>query len=360
LNAAPGWELTALVNALRQPTIKDVARRAGVDPSTVSRVLNDRMHMPISAATIGRIKQAARDLQYTPHAAARALVARRTQTIGLVSMELNHPSHAEIVQVVQGLVENRGYHLLVCSSGRQDEKEARYVRLLNESRVDGILILASMGACQTIAGELARGGAPIVAVGPPLLPEVRDVFTACVAHDNRQVGWTIGHHLGTLGHRRVGYTAAGGWSGSASRLRLQGLQSGLAACGVQEGVRLVELVESDFEGGARAAAELLERHPEVTAFVAFNDSVAAGALQVFWRRGRRVPEEISVVGYHDLSLAAYTIPPLTTMRVPRGRIAQLATDLLFQALAGEPIVEREVLFQPELVIRESTAPPRGS
>ena len=102
---------------------------------------------------------------------------------------------------------------------------------------------------------------------------------------------------------------------------------------------------------------LIEDHPDLTALFAYNDRVALGALVALWRAGRRVPEDVSVVGYQDLPFAAYQIPPLTTVRIPIPRIAELATGLLFQALAGEETPEREVMVRPELVIRESTAPP---
>lgn len=342
---------------MRQPTIKDVARQAGVDPSTVSRVLNDRLRTRIAPQTMERIRQAARELNYTPHASARALVARRTQTIGFVCFEISDPYQAELAQAAQELLEAHGYHLIVCSANRQSANEALYTRLLGESRVDGILVVASTGASRLLARQWQHRGAVIVAAGPPLLPETSDVFTACVAHDNFRGGGAVGAHLAALGHTRIGYTVGGGLSSHTSALRLDGLRDGLAAAGMAADLCLSSPIVNTFEGGYHAARELLERRPDLTALFAYNDRVALGALLALSRAGRRVPADVSVVGYQDLPFAAYNVPPLTTVRIPVQRIAELATSLLLRALAGEEIRPREVMIHPELVVRETTAPP---
>jgi LacI family transcriptional regulator len=199
---------------------------------------------------------------------------------------------------------------------------------------------------------------PVVAAGPPLLGESSDVFTAAVTHDNVAGGFAVGCHLGALGHARVGYTAVGGVARNHSALRLQGLRAGLAANGVRDPVLLVDPVENTSAGGYCAVTSLLERYPDLTAIFAHNDRLALAALQVLWTKGRRAPEDVSVVGYQDLPMATYAVPPLTTVRIPVERIAERATELLFQALAGKEIQERAVVIQPELVVRRSTAPPR--
>jgi LacI family transcriptional regulator len=343
---------------LRQATIKDVAEHAGVHPSTVSRVLNNRRRMPISPETVARIKQAARDLNYTPHAAARALVGGRTQTIGLIWFELTDPSQAALAQDVQAQVEARGYHLIVSSIDRDGKGDSSYSRLINENRVDGILVIASTSLSPLVTQQLKSKSAVIVAAGPPPLPEATDVLTAWVTHDNRHGGRLLGAHLGALGHRHVGYIGASAVASHVSALRLQGLREGLLAGGAPATVYEIDAAENSFPAGRRAAARLLERHPDVTAVFAYNDRMAMAALQTFWRRGLRVPEQISVVGYGDLELADYTIPPLTTVDVPRQRIAERATDLLFRALAKEEIAVEGVVVEPELVVRGSTAAPR--
>lgn len=338
----------------RRVTIKDVASRAGVSFSAVSKILRGGSEFRFNEETRRRVLAAARELEYSPHAAARALAARRTQTIGFLCFELSDPYQATLAQAVQGLLEKRGYHLVVCSANRESEREAAYTRWLSESRVDGILVVASTGASQMVAQELKDRRAIIVAAGPSLLPETSDVFTASVAHDNLHGGRLIGQHLGELGHRRVGFTAPGGLSRHTSSLRLQGLRQGLAACGVHDEVRLVDAADNTFEGGLRATRLLLEQCPDITAIFAYNDRVALGALQALWRAGRRVPEEIAVVGYQDLPFASYTVPPLTTARIPVPQIAEIATGLLFHALDGEEIEERQVTVRPELIVREST------
>jgi LacI family transcriptional regulator len=341
------------------PTIKDVARQAGVDPSTVSRVLNNRLRKPVLPTTAERIRQAARELGYAPHASARALVLRRTHTIGLICFEISDPYFSALAQAVQSRLEAQGYLLIVCSANSQGEREAAYARLLSESRVDGVLVAGTTGVSPRVMRDLMKERSiPIVAAGPPLLPESSEVLTACAAHDHLRGGFLVGHHLGTLGHQRVGQTAVSGVSGHHGTLRLQGLQAGLAASGVRETVRLVDPVENTFEGGFHATRQLLAENPDLTAIFGHNDRMALGAIHALWELGRRVPESVSVVGYQDLPMAAHTLPPLTTVRIPVEQIACQATELLLQALTGAAIAEREVVIQPELVLRQSTAPPR--
>lgn len=343
---------------MRQTTIKDVAQRAGVSPSTVSRLLNDRLPIPISPKVRERILQAVRELNYAPHASARALVLRCTQTIGLIVYDITHPFYGALVQEVQSRLEERGYHLILCSANLQSAGEAHYTRLVTESRADGILLMGSTGTNPVIAQQLrSQANLPIIGVLPLLRLEMKEVYTAWVEQDSRRGGFLVGQHLGQLGHERVGYLAAGGFCHYHSGLRLEGLQEGLAACGVSEAVRLVEPMEHTTEGGRRATLAMLEQHPEVTAIFAYSDRMALGALQALWERGRRVPEEVAVVGYLDAPFAPYTIPPLTTVRVSVEQVAQVATELLFGALGGKEPAQKEVMLAPELVVRQSTAPP---
>jgi LacI family transcriptional regulator len=344
---------------MRPPTIKDVARRAGVSHATVSRVLNNSLSVPIAPATAERIKHAARELNYAPNAGARALALRRTQTIGFICLELRNPFYSALAQAVQARIEAQGYLLIVCSAHREEEKVALYTRLLCESRVDGVLVVGSPEVTERLVRPLRnRQSIPIVATGPPLLPEATDIFTAGVIPDNEGGGFAIGRHLARLGHRRIGsYLAIGDNAHDNSRLRLAGLRAGLAACGVREEVRLVEPVANSLEGGYQAASALLDRYPDLTAIAAYNDDLALAALRALGQRGLRVPEDVSVVGFSDRPISAYTFPALTTVRIPAERIAAAATDLLFQAMAGKPIAQPRVVVGAELVVRESTGPP---
>lgn len=341
----------------RQATLKDVAERAGVHPSTVSRVLNDRRRMPISPETVARIKDAARELDYVPHAAARALVGRRTQTIGLIWFELTDPAQAALAQSVQGLVEAQGYHLIVSSLNSHGRPDLNYTRLVTEGRADALLVIASTSLSPLIAQQLRSKNALIVGAGPPPLPEACAVLTAWVTHDNLAGARMLGRHLGELGHRQVGYLGPGTLARRVGTLRQQGLESGLQAVDAAAVVHAFDAGDTTFEAGSRAAPALLERVPELTALFAYNDRMAMGAMQALWRLGRRVPDAISVAGYQDLDLAEYTIPPLTTVRVPRQRIAEQAVALLFRALDGEELPQRELVVPTELVVRASTAPP---
>lgn len=348
---------------IQQSTLKDVAERAGVSPSTASRVLNDRLKMPISADTKARIRRAAEELDYVPNAAARALVGRTTQTIGLVWFEFTDPSQAALAQEVQARVAARGYHLVVTTGDGSGEPDELVSRLIDERRVDGLLVIASTHFSPQVCRRIRSRGAIVVAAGPPPLAEAQEALTAWVAHDNEGGGWLVGRHLGELGHRRFAFVGARGPAAGIAAVRERGFRRGIdevwAASGASPDEFAVVVVAgdaNDFESGRSSGESLAREHPGVTGVFAVNDRVAMGVLHSLNLAGRSTPVDVSVVGYGNAEFTSVTVPGLTTVDVPRARIAELATEKLFAALAGETLATRETVLEPRLVVRASTGP----
>ena len=331
-------------------SINEVARRAGVSITTVSRVLNPVSAYPVAPATRRRVLAAASALQYSPSALARALVTRRSHMIGVLLGDIVDPYFAEIVRGIEDVARRAGYLVVVCNTGRDPGTERRYVTALREYRADAIIFLGgdifddqTRRALDRELASMADHGAVALAVAGDHadLPAI-DIDHAAGAED--MVRYLVG-----LGHRRIGFIS-GPLLVSTSRYRRDGFLAGMAAAGL--GAELI--VESDFAyaGGQTAAAVLLEQGP--TALFAANDQMALGALAACRSAGLRVPTDVTVVGFGNTSAAEHAVPALTTVSMPRHQLGVEAMQAVVDALAlARPrIFPRKLAFH--LVIRESS------
>lgn len=338
----------------RRSSSRDVATLAGVSRTTVSFVLNDRADANISAATRERVLAAAAELGYQPHAAARGLAGGRSHTIGLVLRQspeqvAEDALLAETLRGISGAARNQGYRVLVEPFGAHD---GDYGDLIRSHRADG-LIVSGPRIDDTELQRLAAAGAPIVVQGS--LP---GVDAPSVDVDNAAAARTAVRHLTDLGHRRIACVTNASLSYTAARDRLEGYRAALADAGIAVDPRLV--IEADFSAasGRRTMAQLLERDGITAVFVA-SDVVAFGAIAAIREAGLRVPDDISVVGFDDIPLAAYFDPPLTSIRLPAHDLGRAVGIALLDRIAGRTVEVRTVL-PTELVIRSSTGPPGPS
>jgi len=336
--------------------LSDVARQAGVSIATASRVLNDKPAVvPIKEETRQRIQQAASELAYTPNAMARALSSRRTHTLGVVCYDIGDPLVAPFIEAIESVAEEHHYRLMVCSTRRDYALEAgdarAHVRVLCESRVDGIILLSDLVAANGEARELCRAGVPIALVGvdPYGVANVRGEF------DYYAGARAVAQHLATLGHRHVAFLGGGARLSHSGTRRLEGLRERLTSHGA-------DLVTVEHEGpppmmeaGRAMIRQLLAQHPEVTAAVARNDAIALGALRTLHEAGVGVPDTFSLVGYGDVFYAAYLRPALTTVRTPVDEMGRRITAALLAAIGAEQPHPTLVTLEPQLIIRESTA-----
>ncbi|MGQ7297001.1 LacI family DNA-binding transcriptional regulator [Quadrisphaera sp. KR29] len=339
--------------------IKDVAREAGVSVGTVSNVLN----RPDSVSPVKRalVEAAVERLGYVRNESARQLRAGSSRTIALVVLDVANPFFADVIAGAEEAAEDVGALVVVSNSGGNPSREARHLARLEAQRVMGVLLSPVRDGENAAAAELERRGTPVV-----LVDRVSESASApSVAVDDVRGGRLAGEHLLSLGHRRVAFIGGPDHLGQV-RDRLAGLRAAVVRAG---GAARVEVVSSDdmsVRAGSAAAARLFAQWPDAadrpTAVFCANDLLALGVLNECVRRGVRVPHELALVGYDDISYAGTAAVPLTSVRQPRELLGRTAVELLLEAAesaasgsrGGATGAGRHVQFTPELVIREST------
>jgi DNA-binding LacI/PurR family transcriptional regulator len=332
--------------ASARPTIYDVARLAGVSTATVSRALNGTGQ--IAAGTRRTIEAAVEQLGYRPNTIARSLVTKSTQTIALLLPEITNPFYAQLVGGIQKAALAARHTMLLCTTEGDPTREEQYLSLLRSKQVDGALVDGLVLPNHRIAR---------VAEGFPIVCLDRDIDSPSVPLvqvDNRRGAYLATQHLLSLGHTRIAHVA-GVRDLRISEQRVAGYRDALAAAGLPADPGLVATGSFTEEGGYTAMQSLLDSG--ATAVFAANDLSALGAMHALSASGRRVPGDVSVVGFDDVRLAAFTSPPLTTVRQPAREIGERATRLLLELTKGRTIAQPVHLLEPQLVVRGSTAPP---
>jgi DNA-binding LacI/PurR family transcriptional regulator len=329
-------------------SIKDIARIAGVSHSTVSRAL--RNSPLVTPATTEEIRRIARDIGYRASAVARGLVMRKTRTIGVVVTTVTDPWVGEVLSAIELAANDHGYAVFLADSNADPLREKSVVQSFAERRVDGIVVTSSrVGALHT--PMLSQMMVPIVLINN----QHPGQFVHSVMIENLAASREATEHLIALGHRRIAYV--GDQFGHHSDAeRFAGYQGALKAAGLPFLPDLVVHGDGKADGGPTAMDRLLDLPDPPTAVFCYNDMTALGVLRSIYRRGLRVPADISVVGFDDLFFASYTNPPLTTVRQPRRKMGQMAFESLLKLMSGEDPAEIKV--PAELIVRESTAPPK--
>jgi LacI family transcriptional regulator, galactose operon repressor len=335
----------------RRPTIRDVAERAGVHPGTASRALNPAHPGRIAEPTASRVRAAADALGYSPDPAARSLRTRRSGIVGVVVPDLTNPVLPPIVRGIEETLWAAGLACLVADTDNDTEREAVAVRELLARRCDGLVIASATRDSATVRA-LAGGDVPAVLV----TRDVEGAGQAFVAGDDAAGVEAAARHLLDLGHERIAYLA-GPPELSTTATRLAAVRRALAAAGRGEPV-VASCAAYAIREGRRAGREVLAAWPETTAILAGNDMLAIGVYEALADAGLRCPADVSVVGHNDMPLVDKLAPPLTTVAIPRAEIGVAAARLLLGRLAGEPVPPR-TLLPTRLVVRNSTAPPRG-
>ena len=344
-------------------TIGDVARRAGVSTATVSRVLAGVGRA--RPETRAKVREAARELGYRPSGVARSLKLRTTQTLGLLITDIENPFFPQLVRAVEDVAREHGFALLLCNATDDPDREASYLDLLVDRRVDGVVIAVS-GLGARHGAWLADAPLPVVLVNSvaPGLPH------SAIASDNLDGGRQAAAHLLDLGHTRLGVLTAGPRIADAPA-RVAGVRKAFAERGLDPEAITVEVGEPGVGGGESALCRLLEKAPGTTGILAYNDLMAIGAMRAIRASGRTVPGEMSVVGFDDVAIAAYTDPPLTTIAQAIGELGRLAVEQLVARIAdagvgsGAGVAARRgrptppMILPVRLVKRGSSGPPPG-
>ena len=325
-------------------TIKDVARVARVSVATVSRALNG--HQNVTAAVRQRVEEAAEQLRYVPHAAARSLSSRRTQTLGVVLPSLDGEFFSELLRGVDGAAREHGMHIVVSNYDCDPDEQDASLRTLR-GRVDGVLLMAPFTDAPAPGAERPAGAMPIVMINSPGAPGANAVCIDAYGGARAMV-----RHLLDVGHRRIAFI--GGLAGTYDAVeRLRGYQDELAAS-ASGGEPWV--VEGMFDGasGHRAGLALLQSGTRPDAVFAANDMMALGCLFAFAQAGLRVPDDIALAGFDDIPMANYMHPALTTMRVDIARLGDVAARCLIARLAGDADPGGPLTIEPALVVRASS------
>jgi LacI family transcriptional regulator len=334
-------------------TIRDVARVANVHPGTVSRALNEDTRALVNPETADRVLRAADELGYRPNRIARGLKTSRSHTIGVLIPDITNPLFPPILRGIEDRLDEAGYTSLMVNTDNDPEREALYLDAMRGRQVDGF-ISATARLDRELLVELAAAGTPLVLVNRSL--EDGSV-PAVTVDDRRGIALAVEHVVG-LGHERVGHVA-GPQNLSTGHLRHLGFIEAMRSAGLDAAAEQIRF--GDYfteEEGARASDELLEAAPGVTAIVAGNDLMAIGCYDTLEKRGLRCPDDISIVGFNDMPFIDKLRPPLTSVRIPQREIGQVAAELLLEQLGGGAEAPTEILLEPTLMLRGSTAPPR--
>ena len=329
-------------------TLADVARRAGVSTATASRIINGSPK-PVADALRERVLAAVAELQYVPNAHAQMLARSHRNAVGVIVHDVSDPYFAEITRGLQRVATAHGRLVIICNSFREPERELEYLDLLHAHQVAAIVVAGSGYLDEQTSDRLdarmrafeATGGRITVVgrhgqVGNAVLPE------------NEEGGFLAGDHLFALGHTEIG-VIAGPAELTTTADRLVGLRRAARTHKVK--LPRQRIVHADFtrDGGAAAAAELIEAYPEMTAIAALNDSMAVGALAAV----RSASRPISIVGFDDMPIARDVTPALTSVRLPLTEIGARAMELALGEPGDGPRLER---VDAELIRRDSTWP----
>ena len=331
-------------------TLHDLAQVAGVDPSTVSRVLNDDQTLVIKDETRQRILDAVEQLQYVPNAMARGLRRQRSQMIGLLVPDIANPFFPEIILGAERVFSEAGFRLLLGNTDEDPEKERSYVELLRANVVEGLMLATAFTQDETVE-ELSRLGVPFV-----LVNRAHEGTTNYVVVNDRQATRSAVDYLIGIGHRRIAHVSGPLYT-ETGLARLRGYREGLRAAHIE--YRDDYVVEGDFKetSGARAIERLWQLPDPPTALMAANDLLALGALDACRRMGVQVPEELSIIGFNDVPVASMVTPSLTTVRVPLLEMGMASARRLLDLLEGRGTPSAPIVLDTELVVRSSTAPP---
>jgi DNA-binding LacI/PurR family transcriptional regulator len=334
-------------------TIRDVARYAGVHPSTVSRVFSGKAS--ISSDTQQRVLNAAKELGFHPNAIARSLSTRRTNTIGMVIPYIYQGffNDSFFPQTMQGMLEasyQYGYRLILGGSQGYQDEYLQIRQIMDSRQADGIVVMSSRLDVDTV-GALYQQGTPFVLIGHPPASEYASI--PWVDANNQQATRQAIEHLIGLGHRHIAYIG-GDPENLTTQERLLAYQETLELAGIKIDQQWVEYGYFSEEGGYLTAHHMLNHRNPPTAFYAANDPMAIGALRAIQERGLNIPQQISIIGTNDSPATVHTRPPLTSIKVPYADIAAKAVEMLVTLIEQGELIPTSHTLDCSLVMRDST------
>jgi LacI family transcriptional regulator len=335
------------------PSITDVAKRANVSITTVSRVMSGSSH-PVNEETRARVIKAAKELNYSPSALAKAMVTRDTRIVGVIIGDAIDPYFAAIVRGVEDVAREHGYLVIVCNSDRVPEIETKYLSTLHDYRVDGVIFagggLTNAEYLKEVNEKLESfqsRGASVVTLSEHLFPSLQVVV------DNELAVRDAAEYLFELNHQRVAYIS-GPDNLKTSELRLNGYRAALEARGLALDPNYVLPGKYTYESGQAVVEHFIKLENQPTAIVASNDLMAIGCIVGLKQAGYRIPHDVSVIGIDNITPAEFVDPPLTTIGLPLYEQGATGMEYLVKLRNEEVPPDKTIVLPHELVIRGST------
>jgi LacI family transcriptional regulator len=330
------------------PTIKDVAQAAEVSTATVSHVINGTRY--VSDEVRRRVLEVMDHLNYQPNAVARGLRTKKTQLLALVIPDITNSFFTDLARGFQDAADQRNYVVVICNTDRALNRELRFLDMLHQQRVDGLVLNPVMVTADDLK-RLLRAQVAVVLIGS----QIDDPDFDLVMVDNVRGGFDATQHLIDLGHRRISLVA-GPLTTSSGYLRHQGYCLALDRSGIPcEGSLIVE-GSFTFEGGYESMQKLLLLDPQPSAVFAASDIMALGAKKAIEDAGLHIPDDLSLIGFDDIPEVSMTRPRLTTIAQPRYQMGREAAQMLIERIdQGNLLQRRRLVMKHKLVVRESTA-----
>src|SRR3984885_3367432 len=328
--------------------IKEVARLAKVSTATVSRTINGSDK--VTAATAERVRQAIETLKYYPNTNARALGSGRSSLYGLIISDITNPFFPELVKSFEDVAVQFGQEVLIANTNSAPHRMEVCVSRMLQRKVDGVAIMASE-MDEHLIDELSSRSIPLVFL---------DTGTPQKGISNIAIDYASGidaavEHLSALGHTSIGFIS-GPMTLTSARVRRRAFMQSLKRKGLYLDRRLIEEGNHRMDGGHEAMIRLLGKDPRPTAVLTSNDMTAIGPIGALSEHGLKVPRDISMIGFDDIELSAFTQPALTTVRLSRPAIAKVAFRALYNTYQSGAIKGAEYAIQPTLIVRKSTGP----
>jgi DNA-binding LacI/PurR family transcriptional regulator len=334
----------------RRMDIRDVARCAKVSVSTVSRVMNGVTS--VNPRMAARVWRAVRELNYLPNTQARSLVSGRSRMLGLIVSEITNPFFPELIERFEQCAVDGGYEVLIASTGYDPARTAVCLRRMVERNVDGVAVM-TFGAERPLLEELISRNVPLV-----FIDAGASLPGSTMLHvDYRQGIEQAVQHLAALGHRSIGFIS-GPLSQKSAVMRKDAFTAAMRGIGAAAGGRAMIEGDHTLEGGISAAQKLFRLASPPTALICSNDMTAIGVLHHLYERGLNAPRDVSVVGFDDVRIAQFTLPPLTTVRMSCEDIARAAVRTLRGKLEGSGFAPGPIPTQ--LIVRQTTGYPRDT
>jgi len=326
-------------------TIQDVARVAGVSVATVSRVINKSG--TVTQKTRDVVLEAIKQLEYRPNLLGRNLRRTETKLILALLPTIANPFYSRIVKGMEDIAHKNGFNVLLCNTDSNADRERVYLELLKNRRADGVIFMAPEISCEELS-EIGRSF-PVV----QCCEYKENTHVPRVTIDNFVAAKKAVKHLILLGNRRIGMISCRNSFLSTIR-REQGYKAAIEEAGIEYDERLIVYGDYSFKSGYRAASNILMQNERAEAIFSISDIMAIGALRAARDKGLRVPEDLAVVGFDNISFASMCDPMLTTISQPKYDLGCTAMELLIKKVKGEMEVPAEVVLENELVIRETT------